>query len=160
MPLSSREPKHSNRTLEFVALHGNTLVEQARTPDDGDTEVTSLKQNSRKSGFTLVELMIVVLIIGILLAVAVPQWIGARERSRRSSCVSNIRLIDHAKEQFAMETGLINGAPCTMADIYPDYIGRTMSRPECHSGGNYTVGNIGETPTCSYIVGNYPHIYP
>lgn len=109
-----------------------------------------------QAGFTLVEIMIVVLILGLLLSIAVPGWVRARERSQHHACVSNLRLIDHAKEQYAMEQNKANGDPCTMADIWPDYI-KDSPQPSCPAGGTYTVGPIGETPTCSYQVGIYPH---
>jgi len=56
-----------------------------------------------KGGFTLVEIMIVVLIIGILLAVAVPNFLKARENSRTKSCVANLKRICTAKEQWAID---------------------------------------------------------
>ncbi|MCL4283539.1 MAG: prepilin-type N-terminal cleavage/methylation domain-containing protein [Fimbriimonadaceae bacterium] len=113
----------------------------------------------RKRGFTLVEIMIVVLIIGIILSIAVPQWIRARERSQARACVSNLRQIESAKEQHAMENNLPEGAPCAMADIWPIYI-KLSTEPDCPSGGVYTVGAIGERPTCSIAAGLYPHVLP
>jgi prepilin-type N-terminal cleavage/methylation domain-containing protein len=73
-------------------------------------------------GFTLVEIMIVVLIIGILMAIAVPQFIKARSSSRQKTVISNLRQIDGAKERWAMETGRVSGAACASADLTPDYI--------------------------------------
>lgn len=102
--------------------------------------------NRRNGGFTLVEIMIVVLIIGILLAIAIPNFIKARETSRTNSCISSLRQIDSAKEQFAMNNRLSTGAGCTMSDLVPTYIKRV---PECPSGGTYTVNNIGVDPTCT-----------
>ncbi len=101
---------------------------------------------NKKKGFTLVEIMIVVLIIGILLAIAVPNFVRARERSRAKTCVGNLKQIDSAKEQFAMENRLDEGDSVDMTDLAPDYI---KSEPQCPSGGTYTTGNIGEDPVCS-----------
>src|SRR5919199_1020769 len=101
-----------------------------------------------RRGFTLVEIMIVVLIIGILLAIAVPNFIKARETSRTKSCVANLKQIDSAKEQWAMDNKQQNGATVAMTDL----VGTSAylkSTPSCPSGGTYTVGTIGTAPTCS-----------
>lgn len=105
-----------------------------------------MKKHSRNRGFTLVEIMIVVLIIGILMAIAVPNFINARESSRRSSCVANLKQLDSGKEQWAMDSRAAAGASVAMTDLTPTYI---KSEPACPSGGTYTVGNIGANPTCS-----------
>ncbi|WP_395139763.1 type II secretion system protein, partial [Armatimonas sp.] len=65
---------------------------------------------SLRRAFTLVEIMIVVLIIGILVAIAVPNFIRARESARARACVGNLRQIDSAKEQYAMDNRLAQGA--------------------------------------------------
>lgn len=101
-----------------------------------------------ETGFTLIEIMIVVLIIGILLAIAVPNFIRARETSRAKSCVSNLKQIDSAKEQWAMDTKAADGDPGpAMSDIAGPglYI---KAEPECPSNGTYTIDVIGTDPTC------------
>jgi prepilin-type N-terminal cleavage/methylation domain-containing protein len=101
-----------------------------------------------RKGFTLVEIMIVVLIIGILLAIAVPNFIKARESSRAKSCVANLKQIDSAKEQWAMDNNKQNGATVAITDL----VGTTAyikNNPTCSSGGSYTVGNVGTNPSCS-----------
>lgn len=107
-----------------------------------------------RHGFTLVEIMIVVLIIGILLAIAIPNFIRARESSRTRACQGNLKQLESAKEQYAMDQRLTNGAAVTMGNLVPDYIKRTLT---CPSNGAYTVGDVGADPECS---GDASHVLP
>jgi prepilin-type N-terminal cleavage/methylation domain-containing protein len=101
-----------------------------------------------RRGFTLVEIMIVVLIIGILLAIAVPNFIRARESSRAKSCQTNLKSINGAKEQWAMDNKKTSADTPTAADLYGDtrYV---KSTPACPASGTYTLAAIGTVPTCS-----------
>ena len=99
-----------------------------------------------RKGFTLVEIMIVVLIIGILLAIAVPNFVSARNNSRIKSCVGNLRQVDGAKQQWAMDNQKTGADTPGWADLTPGYI---RSQPSCPSGGTYTMGNIDTFPTCN-----------
>jgi prepilin-type N-terminal cleavage/methylation domain-containing protein len=105
-----------------------------------------MKTNSKQQGFTLVEIMIVVLIIGILLAIAIPNFVQAREASRAKSCVANLKQIDSAKQQWAMDTKQAAGATPAQTDLEPTYV---KSYPACPSGGSYTLGSMSTTPSCS-----------
>lgn len=69
------------------------------------------------------------------------------EDSQRNVCINNLRQIDAAKNQFALEKGKANGDTVTEADITPYLVGGKM--PVCPSGGTYTIGKVGEKPTCS-----------
>jgi len=100
---------------------------------------------NKKSGFTLVEIMIVVLIIALLAAIAIPSFIRARERSRTSACINNLRQIESAKEQYAMEAGLDDGDAVT-GITWTDYIHSGL--PECPIGPTaYTIGAVGTSPS-------------
>ena len=102
--------------------------------------------NKKNKGFTLVEIMIVVMIIGILLAIAVPNFVRARETSRTRSCVANLKQVDSGKEQYAMEARLASGAAVAWANLVPDYL---KAQPTCPAGGTYTIGAVGTNPSCS-----------
>ena len=110
---------------------------------------------NKKSGFTLVEIMIVVLIIGLLAAIAIPSFVRARERTRTNTCINNLRQIDSAKEQFAMENNLNAGDALGAAEGFDqagaeaDALGAIRGGlPTCPSGGTYTIGVVGVNPIC------------
>ena len=90
--------------------------------------------------------MIVVLIIGILMAIAVPQFVNARTQSQLSTCMSNLREIETAKETWAMQTKQAATATPATADLVPTFMKTT---PTCPSGGSYTIGTLSVRPTCS-----------
>ena len=104
-----------------------------------------IKRN-RSLGFTLVEIMIVVAIIGLLAAIAIPNFVKARETSQTNACVNNLRQIDGAKDQYALEAKLSTGDPCTISNV----VAYLRKEPLCPVGSAaYTVNVIGTTPACS-----------
>lgn len=109
----------------------------------------------KKRSFTLVEIMIVVAIIGLLAAIAVPNFVRSRNASRANVCIQNLRQMDHSKEQYAIENNAGEGSAVADADITPYIKGGAV--PTCPAGGTYTLGNIGTDPACDYVDANYPH---
>src|SRR5580658_169136 len=87
---------------------------------------------SRKAGFTLVEIMIVVAIIGLLAAIAIPNFVRARTTSQMNACINNLRLIDAAKQQWALEQRQQSASSPVGSDLQV-YLGH---------------GSAGELPTC------------
>ena len=121
--------------------------------------LTFVGHRRKARGFTLVEIMIVVLIIAVLLSIAVPQFIGARMRAQQRTCMNNLRAIVYAKEMLAGDNHLPEGAPVALTDLWPAYI-KTPGAPNCPGGGTYTVNAIGTDPECSINTGDYPHLTP
>src|SRR6266478_5123953 len=74
------------------------------------------KFNKRRGGFTLVEIMIVVAIIALLAAIAVPGFLRARKRSQASRIINDLRLIDSAVDQYAIENSKSTGDPAAITD--------------------------------------------
>ena len=74
------------------------------------------KLNNRRGGFTLVEIMIVVAIIALLAAIAVPGFLRARKRSQASRILNDLRMIDSAVDQYAIETNRTTGNTVNTAD--------------------------------------------
>lgn len=95
-------------------------------------------------GFTLVEIMIVVAIIAILAAVAIPNFVNYRKQSQATACVSNLKQIQSAKELYLMNhttTPSLEGLVGSDKQI--------KTTPTCPAGGSYTVGDGTTDPTCS-----------
>jgi len=107
-----------------------------------------LKRSAK--GFTLVEIMIVVAIIGIIIAIAIPGFMRAREVSRSTSCQENLIKIEGAVDQWAIEYDKKDGATIDWTGL----VGKTLylkKTPKCRAGGTYSpTMTVGVTPTCDY----------
>jgi prepilin-type N-terminal cleavage/methylation domain-containing protein len=100
----------------------------------------------RSSGFTLVEIMIVVAIIGLLAAVAIPNFSKARSTTQKNACISNLRHIDGAKEMWATEFRKRDSDVPNESDIGQYLKGNKL--PQCPATGTYSINAVSEYPTC------------
>jgi len=111
-----------------------------------------------RDAFTLVEIMIVVTIIGLLAAVAIPNFVRARNTAQRNACITNLRQIDGAKQQWAIENKRGDTDIPTPDDIKV-YI-KNEQFPSCPGGGSYSVNAVNTDPTCSKAAPPDLHVLP
>ena len=135
-------------------------------------------KTSCKAGFTLVEIMIVVGIIGLLAVIAIPNLGKSRETARMAACIANLNQIDGAKQLWASEKGKTGPDTPTAADITP-YLGRGAGGslasvycplnppPAGNFDSSYTIGDMNTVPLCKIggvggtkYDANYPHTLP
>ena len=112
-----------------------------------------MKINSYKA-FTLVELMIVILILGIITAIAILSYSKTSADAQKSACITNMKKIDSAIDQWALDNSISQGTlPSAEQEdtIYSDYLRGV--RPKCQSGGVYEIHAVGspQQVTCSRV---------
>lgn len=107
------------------------------------------EKTSATSGFTLVEIMIVVATIGMLASIAIPNYVKSRATSQRNACINNLRQLDGAVQQWGMENKKAGTDTVRLSDATP-YLKNSIV---CQSGGtstddSYAVTDVQTPPTC------------
>jgi competence protein ComGC len=108
------------------------------------------KKGSRPA-FGKLEIIVIVCLVTFFAWVGIPNFIRARATSSANPCINNLRQIDAAANQFALEKSKTNGEAINFPNDLTSYIklNREGKIPGCPSGGIYTIKKVGDTPTCS-----------
>jgi prepilin-type N-terminal cleavage/methylation domain-containing protein len=111
-------------------------------------------RKARSEGFTLIEMMIVVALIGLLSVVAIPHWVRARTTSQTNACINNLRQIAGATQQWALDNRQGSGASVQPEEVLP-YMKSAVVCPAGGTndtfGGTYSVTYVSNAPICRIV---------
>jgi prepilin-type N-terminal cleavage/methylation domain-containing protein len=100
----------------------------------------------KNKGFTLAEIMVVMAVIGVLAAVAIPNYVRVRNTAQQNACIHNLKTVEDAKAMWALMEGHGSADTPSWGDLVTQYIKRT---PSCPSGGTYTINRVSVKPECT-----------
>jgi hypothetical protein len=92
--------------------------------------------------------IVLIPVIAMMAAIAIPNFVKARETAMRNACLGNLRQIESAKQQWASDNGKDDSAIPTASDL-DKYVKGGFASFKCHKGGRYTINAAGDSPACS-----------
>src|SRR3954468_23384824 len=104
-------------------------------------------KTQKKAGFTLFEIMIVVAIIGLMAAIAIPNFVKARSTAQKNACINNLRMIDGAKQPWALENNQNENA-IPHPENLNKFLPRSFDEVKCPAGGTYSINRVADKPVC------------
>lgn len=110
--------------------------------------------------FTLVEIMVVVAIIAIILAIALPNYLTSGTTSKKTACINNLKQIDAAVDQWAIDYNVSTGSLPNSQQEEEIYSYVKGGKPNCPSGGTYTIYQVGVKPQVRCSLENEDHKLP
>src|SRR5437879_4166064 len=166
-PVSVQETGRSTTVIlrgQFLLLAirrslGGVLAPQGSRLTDREWSTVMKIRLRPRSGFTLVEIMIVVAIIGLLAVIAIPNFMKSRETTQVKTCINNLRQIDGVKQQWALENKQTGDAIPDETDLQPYLVRGTSGRmPTCPSSAtatnfasSYTINAVTNPPACRIV---------
>ena len=148
--VSWNEAVCDRQCVNLVRNHHNPPA-ASFTPRIERPKQMNLIPNQPRTGFTLLEIMIVVAIIGLLASMAIPNFMEARAKAQANLCISNLTQIDAAASEFALENGRKNGDAINYPGDLTPYLklNRAGGIPGCPANGAYAEPAVGTPPSCS-----------
>ena len=118
-------------------------------------------QNSH-AAFSVGEVLIILAVVVLLAAIAIPNFIKARSQKAANACINNLRQIDSAANQFALEQRKTSGVAIHFPDDLTPYIKLNSAGkiPGCPGGGLYSIWRVGQVPQCTQGITNSAHVLP